>query len=48
MTESNYDVSGGEGYYKYGAPGTVYVNDNGTESLYVINWASPNREKNYH
>ena len=37
FTESQYIASGGEGYYLYGAAGTVYINNNSVESLYVRN-----------
>lgn len=44
IADTQYNVSGGEGYYMYGAAGTVYINNNGTESLYVKNNSSGQRE----
>ncbi|MCD6459956.1 hypothetical protein J7L67_04735 [bacterium] len=44
IAETQYTSSGGEGYYIYGAAGTIYINNNTIESLYVRNSLVNNRE----
>ncbi|MEW6535601.1 MAG: CARDB domain-containing protein [Candidatus Auribacterota bacterium] len=44
MSSSLLKAYGAEGYHMYGASGTVYINNNGTESLYIMNNSAVNRE----